>query len=38
MSLLLGDLEEKVVKLARWPKCFFVKPAEARTVTLVNKL
>ena len=30
----LGDLEEKIVKIARWPKCFFVKRAEARTVTL----
>ena len=31
---LLGDLEEKIVKTARWPKCFFVKPAETITVTL----
>ena len=30
----LIDLEEKIVKIARWPKCSFVEPAEARTVAM----
>ena len=33
-SVVLADLEEKIVNIAHWPKYFFVKPAEARTVTL----
>ena len=31
---LLGDLREKFFKKAWWPKCFFVKPSKARTVTI----
>ena len=34
MKKALGDLDKKIVKIGRWPKGFFVKPAEARTVTL----
>ena len=30
----LSDLGEKIFKRAWWPKCFFVKPSKARTVTL----
>ena len=33
-SCILGDLREKIFKIAWWLKCFFVKPSKARTVTL----
>ena len=33
----LGDLREKFFKRALWPKCFFVKPSKAETVTLAMK-
>ena len=30
----LGDLKEKIIKIAWWPKRFFVKATEARTATM----